>query len=101
MELKALCSSCNEFLESINKKFTLEPFLHEHYKPRYCEKDWIGFDDQKISCLTIYGHTVKYFSKFPSKLVQSLQPERSKREDSQECEMRCSEHCGNTVREVQ
>ena len=29
------------------------------------------------------------------------QPERSKREDSQECEMRCSEHCGNTVREVQ
>jgi len=26
------------------------------------------------------------------------QPERSKREDSQECEMRCSEHCGNTVR---
>jgi hypothetical protein len=25
------------------------------------------------------------------------QPERSKREDSQECEMRCSEHCGNTV----
>lgn len=26
------------------------------------------------------------------------QPERSKREDSQKCEMRCSEHCGNTVR---
>ena len=25
------------------------------------------------------------------------QPERSKREDSQKCEMRCSEHCGNTV----
>ena len=31
----------------------------------------------------------------------TYQPERSKREDSQECEMRCSEHCGNTVREVQ
>ena len=29
----------------------------------------------------------------------SDQPERSKREDSQKCEMRCSEHCGNTVRE--
>ncbi len=29
------------------------------------------------------------------------QPERSKREDSQKCEMRCSEHCGNTVREAQ
>ena len=27
------------------------------------------------------------------------QPERSKREDSQQCEMRCSEHCGNTVRD--
>ena len=26
-----------------------------------------------------------------------FQPERSKREDSQQCEMRCSEHCGNTV----
>lgn len=35
------------------------------------------------------------YEKFPC-----LQPERSKREDSQ-CEMRCSEHCGNTVREVQ
>jgi hypothetical protein len=29
------------------------------------------------------------------------QPDSSKREDSQECEMRCSEHCGNTVRKVQ
>ena len=29
------------------------------------------------------------------------QPKRSKREDSPKCEMRCSEHCGNTVREVQ
>ena len=28
-----------------------------------------------------------------------IQPERSKREDSQKCEMRCSEHCGNTVRD--
>jgi hypothetical protein len=27
------------------------------------------------------------------------QPERSKREDSRKCEMRCSEHCGNTVRD--
>jgi len=27
------------------------------------------------------------------------QPERSKREDSHKCEMRCSEHCGNTVRD--
>jgi hypothetical protein len=27
------------------------------------------------------------------------QPERSKREDSQVCEMRCSEHCGNTMRD--
>jgi len=28
-----------------------------------------------------------------------FQPERSKREDSQKCDMRCSEHCGNTVRD--
>jgi hypothetical protein len=36
------------------------------------------------------------------KFIQKLnQPERSKREDSQQCEMRCSEHCGNTVREAQ
>jgi hypothetical protein len=27
------------------------------------------------------------------------QPERSKREDSQKCEMRCSEHCRNAVRD--
>jgi hypothetical protein len=27
------------------------------------------------------------------------QPERSKREDSQNCEMRCSEHCSNAVRD--
>jgi hypothetical protein len=28
------------------------------------------------------------------------QPERSKREDSQRCEMRCSEHCRNAVSEA-
>lgn len=28
------------------------------------------------------------------KVSQFIQPERSKREDSQKCEMRCSEHCG-------
>lgn len=33
--------------------------------------------------------------------ISFIQPDRSKREDSQKCEMRCSEHCGNTVREVQ
>jgi hypothetical protein len=33
--------------------------------------------------------------------VYFMQPERSKREESQECGMRCSKHCGNTVREVQ
>lgn len=31
--------------------------------------------------------------------LQNNQPERSKREDSQKCEMRCSEHCGNIVRD--
>lgn len=33
-----------------------------------------------------------------TKHLNRHQPERSKREDSQQCEMRCSEHCGNTVR---
>jgi hypothetical protein len=28
-----------------------------------------------------------------------MQPERSKREDSRKCEMRCSEHCSNAVRD--
>jgi hypothetical protein len=28
------------------------------------------------------------------KVCYPIQPERSKREDSQKCEMRCSEHCG-------
>ncbi len=32
-------------------------------------------------------------------LKNLIQPERSKRENSQ-CEMRCSEHCGNTVSEA-
>ena len=39
---------------------------------------------------------IEYWSELPP---QPNQPERSKREDSQECEMRCSEHCGNTVRD--
>ncbi len=32
-------------------------------------------------------------------ITENCQPERSKREDSRLCEMRCSEHCGNTVRD--
>jgi hypothetical protein len=39
--------------------------------------------------------TVLYWMPLPN------QPERSKREDSHSCEMRCSEHCGNTMREAQ
>jgi hypothetical protein len=37
---------------------------------------------------------------FPSSMILSNQPERSKREDSHSCEMRCSEHCSNTMREA-
>jgi hypothetical protein len=44
---------------------------------------------------------IESISKSINDLNCNNQPERSKREDSQECEMRCSEHCGNTVREVQ
>ncbi len=40
-------------------------------------------------------------NKFYAMARDFFQPERSKREDSHSCEMRCSEHCGNTVREVQ
>jgi hypothetical protein len=38
---------------------------------------------KKNQCLTCYPN----------------QPERSKREDLLKCKMRCSEHCGNTVRD--
>jgi len=32
-------------------------------------------------------------------IAEYIQPERSKREDSHKCEMRCSEHCSNAVRD--
>lgn len=40
-------------------------------------------------------------TKYIASITSMVQPERSKREDSQKCGMRCSEHCGNTVRKVQ
>ena len=48
-----------------------------------------GIDDYCMPCLMQLWRTG-----MPRKRNQ---PERSKREDSQKCEMRCSEHCGNTV----
>ena len=64
------------------------------------------------ACEKIYGKLVKededfyYFSgigefgiTIPKHAYWNLQPERSKREDSSRDEMRCSEHCGNTVRD--
>jgi hypothetical protein len=59
--------------------------------------------DKIESCCKIenlyYYRSLKVYA--PCKKCFPNQPERSKREDSQKCEMRCSEHCGNTVREAQ
>lgn len=46
-----------------------------------------------------YGCSYERMSGLIDKFFDQYQPERSKREDSQQCEMRCSEHCGNTVRD--
>lgn len=40
-----------------------------------------------------------YYFFFKDCIKDYDQPERSKREDSQKCEMRCSEHCGNTMKD--
>lgn len=47
------------------------------------------------------GNSISVFREKKLHCLAHNQPERSKREDSQHCEMRCSEHCGNTVREAQ
>ena len=52
------------------------------------ESDYLPMKFSKTAIIRFY----KYW--------KIIQPERSKRENSQ-CEMRCSEHCGNTVRNVQ
>jgi hypothetical protein len=46
-------------------------------------------------------YEVEYWCHLPNfcNSITTDRPERSKREDSQECEMRCSEHCGNTMRD--
>jgi hypothetical protein len=59
-----------------------------------CERVTILDGDQSDAILTLCIPCNKKEKEF-------IQPERSKREDSPKCEMRCSEHCGNTVREVQ
>lgn len=110
MTIKAMCFNCNEFLNSLNESFTLDAFWFEHYKTRYCTNKIIGLDGEQITCLIIYAERVKYYS-LPFRDYN--QPERSKREDCARCkklqeplnsccfieisQMRCSEHCGNTV----
>ena len=60
-------------------------FLSEKY---FESNDWYSIEE----CFD--KSYIDSWIQFPSN-----QPERSKREDSQKCEMRCSEHCGNTVRD--
>jgi len=62
--------------------------------------------DKGLDMISYSGDCFKYYDKnilddrCEVKYWMSIdQPERSKREDSQSCEMRCSEHCGNTVRD--
>ncbi len=51
-----------------------------------------------VACIFLFddGFDPEYFE-----TLDYIQAERSKREDSFDDEMRCSEHCGNTMREVQ
>ena len=71
---------------------------HGIYKASYTK--WNAFDSRSDYEFIVAappvpgGYTI--FAWMP---ISNNQPERSKREDSQECEMRCSEHCGNTVRD--
>jgi len=66
-----ICKKCG-----INTKNTIEIFAYNKFNICY-------------KCEIIFFDIVEGF----------FQPERSKREDSHKCEMRCSEHCGNTVRD--
>lgn len=50
-------------------------------------------------CKPEYNYPSKARALFMCRKCYPNQPERSKREDSQKCEMRCSEHCSNAVRD--
>jgi len=99
-----ICKNCMEYL-----LFTENP----DYNPEigHITYSWIKDNRSNNSCrnnfLDIEGRLktcLRYITErlVATKTVQFTnhnQPERSKREDSHKCEMRCSEHCGNTVRD--
>lgn len=68
-----------------------DPKTHPNPKPLFCPDHWLCF--YELQNLDPF--------KTPNEIRDLIiQPERSKREDSQKCEMRCSEHCSNAVREA-
>jgi len=99
-KIMKMCVTCKQVLSWFNHDFRLESFWSAVEDPvflsfqmnRLCKSNFLDSDNKVKTCLQFYAE----------KLTQYInQPERSKREDSQKCEMRCSEHCGNTMREVQ
>ena len=67
--------------------------FEEEYLQYLCNEccEQLSFKLSKLKTVTL---------RFKNEIISEfIQPERSKREDSQKCEMRCSEHCGNTVRD--
>jgi hypothetical protein len=121
-----MCKVCKVIIktEFESEYFYLRLFnrdLAKHLKE--CNSQFLDIDNQVKSCFQAYIEQLIY--KYKYVLTPHNQPERSKREDSNcfmDCkrsmcdgwdncicgdhihckiEMRCSEHCGNTVREAQ
>ena len=76
-----LCRHCESFLKECIEYYFNSKAIPKH--PKLCQ-EW-----NNTGFMMCFYDTL------------NNQPKRSKRENSQKCEMRCSEHCGNTMREVQ
>ena len=78
-----MCKLCDLKEKVINQKLNYQELCYETIEYRY-------------------GKILELLSNdYECKKCSNNQPERSKREDSSTDEMRCSEHCGNTVSEAQ
>ena len=92
--LKRLKFYDNSKYPAINSKVWVET-EHGIYPAKYEKWDWSSSSESP----NFYGEGFKVWDVLAWHPFTDTQPERSKREDSQQCEMRCSEHCGNTVRD--
>jgi hypothetical protein len=84
--IKSLCLAIDKNTEEI--------YLGIYYENGWFKGDCINMEN--LWCFQSLERMNKFISIHD---YLNNQPERSKREDSQQCEMRCSEHCGNTVRD--